>query len=351
MKKLIEIITKWTIIGIALIFMNSCTDKGKPTKEDDNSKHIYRVEVLKVKTGSSNNQFTYSGTVIPKQTTPMSFLLPGTVVSVKVEEGDKVKKGQVLAQINNTSYQNTYQATQASLFQAEDAYNRLKTVHDKGSLPEIKWEEVKSKLKQAQAADQIAFQNLSNTTLKAPVNGIIGMRKLEIGETTTPGLTILNIVTISEVYVKVSVPENEINKIIKGQTASINIPAIGSQVFSGKVEKIGVLANAISKTYDVKIQVINQQKNIRPGMACDVILNIDLNETRLTIPYKSVLKSDDGKNYVYKVDPNSKTVEKETVELGSFVNNEIEIISGISQGDLIVTEGQHKLFDKARVTF
>ena len=86
-------------------------------------------------------------------------------------------------------------------------------------------------------------------------------------------------------------------------------------------------------------------------MACDVILNIDLNETRLTIPYKSVLKSDDGKNYVYKVDPNSKTVEKETVELGSFVNNEIEIISGISQGDLIVTEGQHKLFDKARVTF
>lgn len=351
MKKLIKIITKWSIIVIALIFVSSCNDKGKSNKEDYNSKHIYRIEVLKVKTGSSNNQFTYSGIVIPKQTTPMSFLLPGTIVSVNVEEGDKVKKGQVLARINNTSYQNTYQATQASLFQAEDAYNRLKTVHDKGSLPEIKWEDVKSKLKQAKAADQIAFQNLSNTTLKAPVNGIIGMRKLEIGETTTPGLTVLNIVTISEVYIRVSVPENEINKIIKGQTATINIPAIGSHVYSGNVEKIGVLANTISKTYDVKIRVLNKQKNIRPGMACDVILNIDLNEATLTIPYKSVLKSDDGKNYVYKADPKSKTVHKEIVELGSFINNEIEIISGISIGDLIVTEGQHKLFDKAEITF
>ena len=86
-------------------------------------------------------------------------------------------------------------------------------------------------------------------------------------------------------------------------------------------------------------------------MACDVILNIDLNETTLTIPYKSVLKSDDGKNYVYKADPKSKTVQKEIVELGSFINNEIEIVSGVSIGDLIVTEGQHKLFNKAEVTF
>ena len=349
-KPLVKI--KYLVLIVILAFTYNCKNKETQNKiESNNLDIVTKVVVQKVAIGSSSNKLTYNGNIIPVKTTPLSFLLPGTVTTIKVNEGDRVKNGQVLAQINSTSYQNAYQATKATLYQAEDAYNRLKTVHDKGSLPEIKWEDVKSKLEQAKSANQIAFQNLVNTSLKAPTNGIIGMRKLEIGETTTPGVTVLKIVNISEVYVKVSVPENEINKIKKGQIASIIIPALGSHLYNGMVEKIGVLANTISKTYDVKIKVANKKGVIKPGMACDVTIKTNPKSDIITIPYQSILKDNDGQNYVFVVNPNTNIASKQEVQLGSFANNRIEIISGISKGDLIIVEGKQKITNKQKVTF
>jgi len=293
----------------------------------------------------------YNGNVIPKITTPLSFLLPGTVITAKVDEGDWVTKGQILAQLNTTSYKSAYQGTLATLKQAQDAYNRLKTVHDKGSLPEIRWQDVTAKLAQAKSANQIALQNLENSILKAPSNGYIGMRNIEIGETSVPGVPIFNLVNIHEVYVKVAVPENEINKIKKGQTASVSIPALGSQIFTGKVEKIGVVANSISKTYDVKINIQNQQKIIKPGMACDIVIHTNTTNDKIAIPYQCVTKDSNGQDFVYIVNPKSKIAFKKSVKLGAFTNNKIEILSGITVGELVVTEGTQKLSNNTKVAF
>lgn len=343
---------KYAAVMVALTLAYSCQTKESQNKSE--SKYVVepvKVTVQKVTTGSSRNKLTYNGNVIPETTIPLSFIIPGTVISVKAEEGDWVKKGQSLAELNNTSYKNAYQGTLATQKQAQDAYDRLKTVHDKGSLTEIRWEEVKTKLEQAKSANQIALQSFSNTTLKAPSDGYIGMRDIEIGETAIPGEAIFNIVLINEVYVKVSVPENEINKIKKDQNASIVIPALGSEIYTGKVEKIGVVANPISKTYEVKIKIANHQLKIKPGMACDIEINISATNNVIAVPYQSVLQGDNGQNYVYVINSQTKTASKKAVKLGSFINNEIEIISGIAIGDLIVTEGKQKLSDQAKVTF
>lgn len=136
---------------------------------------------------------TYSGNIIPKITTPLSFLIPGTVTKINVDEGDWVKKGQVLAVLNNTSFKNAYQGTLATQKQAQDAYDRLKTVHDKGSLPEIRWQDVKTKLEQAKSANQIALENVANGTLRAPSDGFIGMRNLDIGRLLYLGIRCLTL--------------------------------------------------------------------------------------------------------------------------------------------------------------
>jgi len=342
---------KSAIVIVALTVVYSCQTKEGQNKSDNNNVvEPVKVAVQKVTTGASRNKLTYNGNVIPETTIPLSFILPGTVVSVKAEEGDWVKRGQLLAELNNTSYKNAYQGTLATQKQAQDAYDRLKTVHDKGSLTEIRWEDVKAKLEQAKSANQITFQSLSNTTLKAPSDGYIGMRNIEIGETAIPGDAIFNLVSINEVFVKVFVPENEINKIKKDQDASIVIPALGSEIFTGKVEKIGLVANPISKTYEVKIKITNQKMKIKPGMACDIEINISATNDVIAVPYQCILKGNNGQNYVYIVDPKSKIASKKAVILGSFINNEIEIVSGIAIGDLIVTEGKQKLSNQAKVT-
>lgn len=347
-----RVMIKYLVLIVFITFIYSCKTKDDQNKLDENiSNEPIRVQVEKVKIGLSSNKLTYNGNVIPIKTTPLSFLLPGTVTTIKVDEGDWVNKGQVLAGLNNTSFKNAYQGTSATEKQAQDAYNRLKTVHDKGSLPEIRWQDVKTKLEQAKSANQIALQNLKNSTLTAPSNGYIGMRNIEIGETILSGVPVYNLISINEVYVRASVPENEINKIIKDQTASITIPALGSQIFNGKVEKISVVANPISKTYDIKIRIPNQEMIIKPGMACDIIIHTNSKSNIIAVPYQCVTKDDNGRSYVYIIDSQSKTVLKKSVELGSFINNKIEIVSGISIGDLIVIEGKQKLSNNVQVTF
>jgi len=341
---------KWLILVFIITTAISCKSKNEKIN-NSNAPTPVKVVVKKVTKNIANNLFTYTGNVIPKITTPLSFILPGTVQHIFIDEGDWVKKGQILAQINNASYQGAYQGTSATLEQAKDAYNRLKIVYDRGSLPAIKWKDAIAKLGQAKSANQIALQNLRNTSLRAPLNGYISSRNLEIGQTTIPGNTVFKIVSLNELYVKISVSENEIGKIKKGQMATIVIPSLGSQVFKGIVEKIGIVANAVSKTYDVKILIKNPKLIIKPGMDGDVTINTKSNHAIITIPYRSITKNTSGNYYVYIVNPKSKIAIKKQIEIGGFINNNVEIKSGISLGDLIVTDGKQKLANNQKVTY
>jgi len=343
---------KWLLPMVLILLSQSCQTKGEQNTPKTNHKNkLVKVIVKEVDTNGLDNSLTYNGIITPTITTPLSFLLPGTITSIYVEEGDFVKKGKILAKLDESTYRTAYEGTTATEKQAQDAYNRLKTVYDKGSLPEIKWQEITAKLQQAKSINKIAYQNLSNTILKAPSDGYIGRRNAEIGESAITGVPILNLVSINDIYVKIAVPENEINRFNKDISADIIIPAIGSEHFKGKVAKIGVVANTVSKTYDVKIIVANKKGVIKPGMACDVTIKMESKANIVTIPYQSLTKGEDGNNYVFVVNPNSKIVSKKKVQLGSFVNNKIEILSGISKGDLIVVEGKQKITDNQKVTF
>ena len=342
---------KQIILVFTAVFIVSCNKSNKKETVKESNKAAHKVEILKIGHTISNNNISYSGYIEPKVTIPLSFLLPGTVVAVYVEEGDKVKKGQVLAEINKTTANNTYQGTLATLNQATDAHKRFKSVYDKGSLPEIQMQDMISKLEQAKSANEVAFQNLSNCTLKAVKSGFIGARNIEVGSSTLPGSPIIDLVSLNQVYVKISVPENEINKIAKGQKATITITALGSKEFEGVTEKVGVVANRLSKTYEVKILVSNKDLLIKSGMACDVSIKTTQSEGELIIPYRSVIKGENDKNYVFKVDAESKIVLKKQIELGSFSNNQIEVVSGLLKGDIIVTEGHHQLSENDKVNF
>lgn len=337
---------------LLFFFTILCGCKEKKTSElgsQQISKPV-NVKTMVVESTEKNFQLSYSGTAIPTVKVSLSFLVPGTIVSTKVDIGDFVKKGQVLAELDKTSYEGTYNGTLAMQKQAQDAYNRLKKVYDKGSLAEIKWEEIKSKLEQANSSLSITRKNLANCTIKAPSDGIIGSKNFESGSNLTPGLPVFDLVRISDVYIKVSVPENEINLIQKNQSAKIKIPALGHKIYKGKVEKIGILSNYLAKTYEVKLRVHNSKLEIKPGMICDIELMLNKESTLITIPYKAITKNKDDLNYVFIVNKESNLVCKRKIQIGRFINNQVEIVSGISVGDILVVEGQHKLFDQTPIT-
>jgi len=186
-----------------------------------------KVTKQKVRIEKEVQNLEFSGTIEPSQTIPLSFRTPGTIEKVLVEEGDFVKKGQLLAVVDDTDVQTMYEISLTKYQQAADAYDRLKSVYDKGSLPEIKWIEMETNLAQAKSSLELSKNNLGKCKLFSPANGIIGNRNIE------PGMSAINItgtpleiVDIKTVNIKIPVPENEISKIKKGLVANITVSAL-----------------------------------------------------------------------------------------------------------------------------
>ncbi|HAS40490.1 MAG TPA: efflux RND transporter periplasmic adaptor subunit [Microscillaceae bacterium] len=330
----------------------SCSTKNQQTSQAKprikTNQQPIKVTVAKATLSPGEDNLTYSGTIEPSTSIPLSFLMPGLVKEIYVKEGQAVAQGQMLARLSQQSQQSGYALALAKQKQAEDAYNRLKPVYQNGSLPEIKWVEVKTGYEQAKAATALAKTNLDNGDLRAPVSGVIGRKMLEPGMTAVPGTPVLQLVKLNQLSVKVPVPENEISQIKKGQTATVKIAALQDKTFEGVVTEIGVMANAISRTYDVKITINNTKNEIKPGMMCNVSLSQKQAE-KLLVPYQAVSNDIEGKTFVYVVDRKTMEAQKQAVKIGLFHQNKIEVLAGLKNGQQVVVRGKHKLSDQAKI--
>lgn len=336
---------------IALVSMLSSCQQSQNKEIFNEKSNPVKVTTKTIVIVTDNNELHYSGTIEPSQSVALMFKGMGTVESVLADEGDFVKKGQTLATINNTTAQNLYNVSKASYDQAKDAYDRLKNVYDKGSLTEIKWVEMETKLKQAESQMQITRSGLDDCTLRATDNGMIGHRDVEPGQSSAGISAPFVLVKIDNIIVKISVPENEISKISKGMKASFTLSALEDQIFTGAVSKVGIVADRISRTYDVKMLAENPGYKIKPGMVCDVKLALSGEKNIVVVPAKSVSMDGNGKSYVWLVNQPSKTVTKVEVKLGQYKQEGIEVLSGLKENELVVVDGKEKLLENSSISF
>ncbi|MBP7497795.1 MAG: efflux RND transporter periplasmic adaptor subunit [Bacteroidales bacterium] len=310
------------------------------------------IKISEVKSERIVENLSYSGTIEAVQSIPLSFRTAGTVEQVLVDVGDAVKKGQLLATLEKEDFENMYDIAKSKYQQASDAYERLKSLHANGSIPEIKWIEMETNLEQAKASLGLSKNNLDKCLLKAPINGFIGKKNIE------PGMSGLNLTTaafeiveISSVNIKIAVPENEIGKMKKGIKAQIRVAALNDKIFDGTMANISPVADAFSRTYNVKIAVKNSEFELKPGMVCEVKLNIKSEKEIVYAPYQSVTMDSQGNAFVFLLAQNKKTVKKQIVKTGDYKDNSIEILSGLLQGQFIVVEGKEKLSDNCLISF
>jgi RND family efflux transporter MFP subunit len=333
-----------------LILLVSCNSDHQtvmaPVKE------AIRVTTATVKKERVVTSLRYSGTIEAYQTIPLTFSTTGTVEKVLVEAGDVVSKGQLLASVDPTDARNMLNITQAQYEQAKDAYDRLKSVHEKGSLPDIKWAEIESKLEQARSSRDLAKNNLEKCNLYAPVNGMVGRRNIEPGMsaislTSAP----IELVDIRQVYARISVPENEIALIKKGLKAQFTVTPLGDRTFQGQVMVVSPVADMISRTYEARILVANPVYDLKPGMVADVVMTSEAEREMLLVPLQSVMSDKEGKPSVFLVGQDGKHVERKQIVAGQYHGSLLEVISGLTEGQVIVETGKEKLSDNAEIAY
>lgn len=306
------------------------------------------VKEMTVEQGASFTQdYRYSGTVEEEKGTQLSFSANGTINQLKVKVGDRVRKGQLIASVDPTAVRNSYEISHANRQQAEDAYKRYRQLHDKGSLPEIKWVEAQSKLQEAVSAEHIARKNLSDCNLYAPYDGVISEKSMEVGQNAVPGIPVVKLVATKVLNVKVSIPESEISQVSILQDASIRVQALGGKVFCGRVIEKGVIADPTSRSYSVKIRTEGASKDLLPGMVTEVgLFGKDILQD-ITIPAHLIQLGDDNSSFVW-LDEGGKAVRR-TITLGEYHSNGVVVKSGLKHGDKLIVEGQQKVCKGTRI--
>lgn len=306
------------------------------------------VRVMTVSDSRSHYEQNYSGTVEEESSASLSFQAAGSIRQVYVSDGMSVKKDQKLAELDPVSLKNAHDAALSTLQQAKDAYKRYEQLHKKGSLTEIQWTEVQTKLQQASAMEGIARKNLENAVLKAPFNGIIADKTIETGVTVLPGVPVMKIVTIDRVNVKIPVPENEIADTRIGQQASIVVPALKNKRFSGRITEKSVTANPISRTYNVKISIENPEHELMPGMVCKVDIQDESNHLAgIVIPNSCVQIDYAGQAFVWLVRNGMAT--KRIITVGGLTENGTLVTNGLDGGEKLIVEGAQKVSEGSNV--
>lgn len=292
---------------------------------------------------------TYVGTIEENSSTPVSFTGIGQVTRVCVQEGQRVSKGQVIAEMDAAQAKNMLATAEAQMAQANDALERMKKLHDSGSLPDIKWVEVQSQVAQAKSQLDMAKKNVEDCRIYAPVSGIVSSKVFEDGMTAVTSQPIVNILDISSVKVRVAIPEKEIADIQSNTRTIVSVEAIGRSMEGGRVEKC-LTADATTHTYDIKITLPNREGDLLPGMIANVkIQGASAKDvvSAITLPVRCIQQSADGSHFVW-VEQKGKA-HRQPVSIGNTYGNRIIITSGLNGGERVITEGYQKVGEGSAV--
>jgi len=323
----------------AIIVLTGCSSKHISSESNES---VIPVVTQVVKRVSVKNEISVSGNIEGSKTVKLGFLVSGRISYIAADEGSLISSGQLLAGLDPENYSIAKEIAEANLDQVQDEYDRLSIMHQRGSVSDGDFSKISNGLRQAKAQLKLQIKNLSDTKLYCPFNGVLLKKGTEVGEIIGTGVPLFVVSDISTVKVNAAVPETELNKINKGDEAKVYISSLDN-AFTGRVIEIGSLADAATRTFPVKIEINNPGLRIRPGMTAEVkFISYDKVQV-IAISGDAVLHESDNSSYVYIVDVSQNMAFKRIVTVGKVTGNNIEIISGINENELVVVGGQFKL--------
>ena len=347
------------IVGISTLYSCSSSDKL-----EDKDKTIVKVEAYSP--GQSTNEgFYLSGEVTAKQTANISTRMMGYINKIYVKPGDKVASGQLLVSISSDDILAKKGQVQAMITEAEAAaknaqrdYERFKTLRNQNSVSDKELENVALQNTSMNAKVQMARQQmnevnamLSYTNIRAPFSGVVTQKMVDEGSMANPGMPILTIEQNGELQVIASIPENYIQDVKVGDVAKMELKSLGITI-DGKVSELSPSAFRTGGQYSMKLAIDSKDKeNIRPGMYVNILIPNKTSEniTSKIMLDKSSIVYRDQLTGVYVIDDQSQA-NLRWIRLGKTIGNQVEILSGLSQNDKIVSKAEGKLYNGVKVS-
>lgn len=332
------------LMGLIILF--SCGGKkqdangetpGDGTKVEKTPVEKDAVKVRTIIAGLRNVEQTasYTANVQADVINKITPAIPGRIEKIFVEIGDRVSQGQILVQMESSNLQQ--QKTQLANLQRD--YDRYIELQKVGGIAQQQVDQIKTQIDVLKAA----IQNIEdNTQLKSPINGIITARNYDNGDVFAQ-LPILTVQQLNPLKAIIYISESYFTKVKVGMTVKINLDVYGNENFTGRVSLIYPTIDAATHTFGAEVAINNENLKIRPGMFGRVTLNFGVKKS-IVVPDAAVQKQA-GANDKYVFIVKNGVAGYSKVELGLRLEDNYEILSGINDGDVVVTAGQSRLID------
>ena len=340
-----------TLLLLAAFTSAGCGDDPEPPPDPARP-----VKILEISDTGSGRTLEYPGQVRAAQEAQMGFEVPGRVIDFPVIEGQQVEEGQLLAKLDPRDFQAQLDAQHARQNQAKTEYDRQQILFSKGVASKQDMERAQRNFEVIDAAVQAAQKAMDDTELRAPFDGVVARKIKQDFKNVQAKEVILILQDLSHLEVVVGVPEADLalsnrNRQSTGTDRERAKPTVVLSTFPDKpipatIKEIATTADPTTRTFAVTVQFDTPTEfTALPGMTAKVSVKIPGSRwgAALSIPSLAVRSDDEGNAMVWKVDPQAMTVSKVLVELGELFGDQVEIKSGLSNGDQIAISGVHHL--------
>jgi RND family efflux transporter MFP subunit len=351
------------LFGLPLLLaISACREAPPPPVE-----RIRAIKTITVSEQASGKLRQFSGVVEAADSSSISFEVSGNVREVRVDVGDRIKKGQVLAVLDKRTYNLNVKAAEAEVGRAKveladkrndlDRFQRINK-QDPGAVSQAALDNsqaaVDGALKQVQFTKsglKLAQRDLDKTVLRAPFDGVIANRYIDAFNEVARGQKCFDTFELTGMEVAISIPEDAIDEIKMEQKGEILFPVFADRIYHGRVTEISKVAGT-ANAFPIKLTIEDPDRRIRPGITARVtlLLSGDDQKAAYLVPISAIAqRGDPKKGFVYIYDDKTSTVKKTLIEGGSVRGNDAVIIGGVKEGDIIAVAGVSFLEDGQKV--
>ncbi len=348
------------VAGAALFAALALTLSGCNEKKEETAEVIRPVKVVEIAQADTTRKLDYSGAVRARTEMNLGFRVAGKIIERKVDIGQKVKPGDVLARMDATDYVLAVRRSQADLDAAEKqvqtaglARNRAQTLFDKNVTSKSQLEQAELSYEQAvstrdsavsalaEAKNQVAYADLTSD-----MNGIVTTINADVGQVVSSGTPVITVAVDGEKEVQVAVPEMDIAQFKVGKDVKARFWSDSALVLDGKVREVSGSADQ-SRTFAVRVSLPNDPR-VLLGMTATIEAVADDTKPYVSIPL-SALAQEDGQQIVWLVDRNAGTVHSRAIKVADFADDGVRVADGLKTGDIVVAAGTQFMTENMKV--
>jgi membrane fusion protein (multidrug efflux system) len=328
---------------LAALLLSGCGDKKAEEKKEEPS---IPVETAKVVTGPIDAAYRGTATLEAENEATVMAKQGGVIEQVLVEEGDRVKAGQVLARLETDKLRFELARSQADVDRLEQDFTRLKSVYQRNLVSREAYDKTQYDLAAARAAADLASLALKEAEIHAPFDGVISARYIKRGNQIVAGTQAFRVTQLDRLRAAIYVPERDIYKLKPQHHVNLSVDAWPGKNFAGEVTLINPVVDATSGTVKVTVTVDGKQTELRPGMFARAEILYDRRDAALLVPRDAVLVEDAAESVYVVADGHA---HRRLIKTGYGDADNIEVVEGLKAGDFVVTTGQSSLKDDAKV--